>query len=185
MRVIAGTARSIPLRTLPGNGTRPTTDRIKETLFNILSPHIFCDTSFLDLFAGSGAIGIEALSRGAGLAVFVEKDRRAVQVIKSNLKATGFSGERVIASECTRAVGVLAREKRRFDIVFMDPPYGQGLSEEVLSLPAFSEILADDAMIILEEDISYDTGKITGLGYEIIRDKTYKTNRHLFFRKGN
>ena len=83
MRVIAGKARRLPLKTVPGMDTRPTTDRIKETLFNMLQPELL-DSRFLDLFSGSGAIGIEALSRGAAFAVFVEKNPKAVECIKEN-----------------------------------------------------------------------------------------------------
>ena len=87
MRVIAGSAKSMPLKTIAGMETRPTTDRIKETLFNMLQPHL-CESRFLDLFAGSGGIGIEALSRGADYCVFVEKNRKAAAVIRENLRFT-------------------------------------------------------------------------------------------------
>ena len=93
MRVIAGSAKSMPLKTIPGTDTRPTTDRIKETLFNMLQPYL-CDCRFLDIFSGSGAIGIEALSRGAYSCVFIEKNKKAAECIRENLKFTrlGCSG---------------------------------------------------------------------------------------------
>lgn len=95
MRVIAGKARRIQLKTISGNDTRPTTDRIKETLFNILQPDLY-DSTFLDLFSGSGAIGIEALSRGAAEAVFVENNKEAVKCIEENLKNTRLNDYAVI-----------------------------------------------------------------------------------------
>ena len=90
MRIIAGTARSLPLKTIPGMDTRPTTDRIKETLFNILNPYLY-DCRFLDLFAGSGQIGLEAVSRGAAKAVFVESNKKAAACIEDNIRFTKFT----------------------------------------------------------------------------------------------
>ncbi|HIV16853.1 MAG TPA: RsmD family RNA methyltransferase, partial [Candidatus Alectryocaccobium stercorigallinarum] len=92
MRVIAGTRKSLTLKSVPGMGTRPTTDRIKETLFNIISPYLY-ESRFLDVFAGSGGIGIEALSRGASFCCFIEKEPKAVSVIRENIKKTGFEKE--------------------------------------------------------------------------------------------
>ena len=99
MRVIAGKARRLPLKTVPGQNTRPTTDRIKETLFNMIQDELY-GIRFLDLFAGSGAIGIEALSRGAARAVFVEDDRRAVSCIQENLAFTRLEGGRFSLWRC-------------------------------------------------------------------------------------
>ena len=98
MRVIAGSARSLKLKTLEGIDTRPTTDRIKETLFNMIAPYLY-DCEFLDLFAGSGGIGIEALSRGAKEAVFVEQNKKAVACIKENLTHTHLSDKAVVMSK--------------------------------------------------------------------------------------
>ena len=121
MRVIAGSARRLQLKTVEGIGTRPTTDRIKETLFNMLQNDIE-DCSFLDLFSGSGAIGIEALSRGAEYAVFVENNKNAVKCIKDNLMFTKLSDKaRVIENSVLSAINIL-NGNRVFDVVFMDPP---------------------------------------------------------------
>ena len=123
MRVIAGKARRIQLKTAPGMGTRPTTDRIKETLFNILQPDLY-SARFLDLFSGSGAIGIEALSRGCEMAVFVENNSAAVECIRDNLKCTKLSEDAVIMQkDVYAAIQQLESEGKCFDIVFMDPPY--------------------------------------------------------------
>ena len=125
MRVIAGSARSLKLKTLEGIETRPTTDRIKETLFNMISPQMY-DCIFLDLFAGSGGIGIEALSRGAKEAVFVEKNPKAMECVKENLKFTRLEKKGLtLTKDVMNALYQLEGEKV-FDFVFMDPPYNMG-----------------------------------------------------------
>ena len=121
MRVIAGKARRLNLKTIPGVETRPTTDRIKETLFNILQPQT-ADCRFLDLFSGSGAIGIEALSRGAAKAVFVEKNPRACNCIRENLTFTKLANDAMVLNmDVIQAMRSL-EGKEVFDIIFMDPP---------------------------------------------------------------
>jgi 16S rRNA (guanine966-N2)-methyltransferase len=118
MRVIAGEFRSRTLKTLPGLTTRPTPDRLREALFNVLAPRI-ADTVFLDLYAGTGAVGIEALSRGARRAIFVEKGRAAAQVIRDNLRALGLEAR----SEVFASKPAPVLERLAADIVFLDPPY--------------------------------------------------------------
>ena len=133
MRVIAGTRRSLPLKSVEGLETRPTTDRIKETLFNILMPDL-PGAKFLDLFAGSGGIGIEALSRGADKAVFVDNSRDAVHCITENVKFTKFTEEaEIIRLDALSYVRSLRRVD--FDIIFMDPPYGNELEKDILAFP--------------------------------------------------
>ena len=104
MRVIAGSAKSMPLKTIQGVETRPTTDRIKETLFNMLQPYL-CESRFLDLFAGSGGIGIEALSRGADYCAFIEKNKKATAVIQENLCFTKLEGRGGILPGCIASFG--------------------------------------------------------------------------------
>ena len=136
MRVIAGKARRLNLKTIPGNETRPTTDRIKETLFNILQPEI-PGCRFLDLFSGSGAIGIEALSRGAEYAVFVEKNPKACTCIRENLSFTKLTdGGKLLNMDVLQALRSLEGGEP-FDCIFMDAPYEQHLEQPVL------EYLAD------------------------------------------
>ena len=133
MRVIAGRARRLNLKTVPGLTTRPTTDRIKETLFNILQPDI-PGCTFLDLFAGSGGIGIEALSRGASACVFVDNDPKACAVIRENLAFTRLADDaEVLGLEASRAITSLEGHKP-FTFIFMDPPYHKGLEPKVLEL---------------------------------------------------
>ena len=122
MRVIAGTARSLPLKTPAGMDTRPTTDRIKETLFNMIR-NDFQDGVFVDLFSGSGGIGIEALSRGAKRAYFVENSQKAISVISQNLSFTKMTDRAVILKRAVCAALDQINE-REAAVIFMDPPYG-------------------------------------------------------------
>lgn len=179
MRVIAGSAKRLQLKTLDGMDTRPTTDRIKETLFNMLSPYLY-DCIFLDLFAGSGGIGIEALSRGAMEAVFVEKNPKAMMCIRENLKYTRLDRKALtISSDVMTALYRLEGEKQ-FDFIFMDPPYNQELEKKVLEYLEDSQLLSDEGVIIVEasKDTSFDY--LAELGFALIKEKVYKTNKHVF-----
>lgn len=184
MRVIAGKARRVQLKTIEGMDTRPTTDRIKETLFNMIA-HGLCDSSFLDLFAGSGAIGIEALSRGAKEAVFVEKNPRAMACVKENLERTKFKGQAQtlnmdVMSALKKLDGV-----RTFDYIFMDPPYNHLLEKMVLEFLAGSSLLSEDALIIVEASMETDFSYLDELGFSVIKKKEYKTNVHVFLERRN
>lgn len=179
MRVIAGSAKRIQLKTAEGLGTRPTTDRIKETLFNIIAPYMY-DCCFLDLFAGSGAIGIEALSRGAREAVFVENHPKAMACIKENLKRTHLEDRAMTMSmDVLTALYKLEGEKQ-FDYIFMDPPYDREWEKKVLHYLAGSDLLAFDGVVIVEASVNTDFEYVTDLGYEILKKKEYKTNMHVF-----
>ena len=132
MRVIAGSARSLPLKTLDTLDTRPTQDRIKETLFNIIQGDL-PGCRFLDLFAGSGAIGIEALSRGARQAWFVEKNPKAAAIIRQNLTFTRLADRaRVMETDVISGLSSLKSQAEPMDIIFMDPPYRSGLERQTL-----------------------------------------------------
>ena len=182
MRIIAGTARSLPLKTREGKDTRPTTYKTKETLFNVMQ----CDVPgsyFLDLFAGSGQIGLEALSRGAQYAVFVENSRKAAACIEDNIKFTKFDKQsKLLTTDAVTAVRTL-EGKYKFDIVFMDPPYNKDLEKEVLTALADSDILKEDALIVVEASNEKDFGYLPQLGYEVVKEKNYKTNRHVFLKR--
>lgn len=184
MRVIAGSARRLPLKTVKGMETRPTTDRIKETLFNMLQPSIG-DCRFLDLFSGSGAIAIEALSRGARLAVLVENNREALECIRENLNKTKLE-DRALVMGCDVLSGLRKLEERgeRFDMIFMDPPYQQEYERQVLEYLAGSSIADENTVMIIEAAKGTDTRWITALGFRLIKVKEYKTNQHLFVGKG-
>jgi len=183
MRVIAGSARRIQLKTAEGMNTRPTTDRIKETLFNIISDRLY-GCSFLDLFSGSGAIGIEALSRGAERAVFVDKNRSAAECIRYNLSSTHLADRAdVLLMDCRSAVTRLAGSKSHFDIVFMDPPYRKMLEADILDALKSSPVIDHDTLIIIEASLDSDFDYLGSYGYELLRTKKYKTNKHLFVRR--
>lgn len=183
MRVIAGIARSVPLITPKGMETRPTSDQIKETLFNMLQGYVE-GSSFLDLFAGSGQIGVEALSRGAEFAAFIEKSDEAVKCIKHNVDKTKFTDKAlVLKMEVLSGIRTLEIEKKKFDLIFMDPPYGQGLEESILNTLVSSSILDEDVIIIVEASKKTDFSYVDELGLKIVKDKLYKSSRHLFLRK--
>ncbi|MBQ5950934.1 MAG: 16S rRNA (guanine(966)-N(2))-methyltransferase RsmD [Lachnospiraceae bacterium] len=179
MRVIAGSARHIPLETPAGQATRPTQDRIKETLFNMIAPRI-PDASFLDLFAGSGGIGIEALSRGAAEAVFVDQSRDAAACIRRNLEKTRLSGRASLLPVSAKAAAARLSGHAPFDVIFMDPPYGKGLAQEMLELLRAGGLIGPDTLVIIEESLSEDPQAIAGEHFSVDRVKSYKTNMHLF-----
>lgn len=181
MRVISGSARSIRLNTIEGNDTRPTTDRIKETLFNMIHDKLY-DCRFLDLFSGSGAIGIEALSRHAASCVFVDSSKKCFDCINANLKKTHLEDRaHVLLSKVQTAINKLDGEEA-FDIIFMDPPYDNNLEKDILSILKGTALLNSDTLIIVEASIKTDFNYLNELGYEIVKEKNYKTNKHVFIR---
>ncbi len=183
MRVIAGKARRILLKTAPGLDTRPTTDRIKETLFNILQPDL-PGARVLDLFSGSGALGIEALSRGADSCVFVEKAPEALNCIRENLAACRLSDQaRVMGTDVLSALNRLDGDEKAFDLVLMDPPYRKGLETEALGRLASSSLIDEYTILVVEAALDTELSEASGLGYHIYRIKDYKTNRHFFLQK--
>jgi len=138
MRVVAGIARGRPLVAPPGDRTRPTSDRVREAVFNALwSRGVLAGARVADLFAGSGAMGIEALSRGADHATFVERDRRALAAIRRNLEACGFGGRATVVDRPVEAWLAALPAEVRFDVVFCDPPYAfDGWADLLPALPA-------------------------------------------------
>lgn len=182
MRVIAGTRRSMPLKTIEGLATRPTQDRTKETLFNVIQNDV-PGSMFLDLFSGSGAIAIEALSRGAKKAYLVENSRAAVACIRDNLNFTRLSDEAVLME--TDAVTALKRleGKAVFDIIFMDPPYNHEYEKEVLTCLADSSLIDDYSIIIVEASNETSFDYLDKLDFEAYKIKRYKNNMHVFIRK--
>lgn len=178
MRVIAGKCRSLPLVTPQGEDTRPTTDRIKETLFNMIQEEI-PECVFYDLFAGSGGIGIEALSRGAKHAYFVENNKQALECIRKNLTFTKLADDATVVSRDVLSSIPFLNEKA--DIIFMDPPYSLGNEAMICQMLKQSCCLKEDTLIIIEAEKNRDFSDITDLGFTIIKDKIYKTNKHTFF----
>jgi len=161
MRVIAGKYRSRTLKSVPGKETRPTYDRLKETLFNVLqSAGKLQGAIFLDLFAGTGAIGVEALSRGAVGVHFVELNRKAARVIRENLENLGITEDvEVLDVSADEALITLERRGIEFDICFLDPPYQmQGIYEQTLRLLASGSVLKEGAVVVAEHDKRFDPG---------------------------
>ncbi|HSS99866.1 MAG TPA: 16S rRNA (guanine(966)-N(2))-methyltransferase RsmD, partial [Terriglobales bacterium] len=162
---IAGIYRSRPLRSMPGRDLRPTSDRLRETLFNVLTagnPSALEGTVWVDLFAGTGAVGIEALSRGAAMVHFVESSVKAAQLIQKNLQLLGIAtGFEVLKQDAIRAVGVL--EKTNSDFVFFDPPYRMDEAyKQTLEALAGSSLLRQDGTVVAEHDKRFDPGEKFG-----------------------
>ena len=178
MRVIAGSRRSLPLKTLEGDATRPTADKYKETLFNCIQMDV-PGSVFMDLFSGSGSIAIEALSRGAKRAILVENSKDALGIIKNNIHFTKFEDE----SEIVRSdvISYLRRLDRiDADIIFIDPPYGKGLEKEAVLVLDSKKFKNEDAIIIIEARLDEDMSFIDDTGFVIYKTKNYKTNKHVF-----
>lgn len=158
MRVITGTARGMRLTTLEGLDVRPTTDQVKESIFSIIQFELE-GARVLDLFAGSGQLGIEALSRGASSAMFIDQNRAAVNVVNENLEHTKLAKNAIVKNE--NSLSFLDFSKDTFDIAFLDPPYGKGLID--VALPKLVERMSDAGVIICEtskeETLPSEVGK--------------------------
>ena len=182
MRIIAGTARSLPLKAPDGMDTRPTTDRIKETLFNIIQDEV-PGAYFLDLFAGSGQMGLEAVSRGARYAVFVDNGKKPTACIEENIRFTKFEHQtKLYPTEVLSALRAM-EGKYQFDLIFMDPPYRKGMEQEVLRYLAGSSLLKEDTVLIVEAALDTDFSYLDEYGMTLSRLKMYKTNEHAFIRR--
>ena len=181
MRVIAGTARSLPLKTPTGMDTRPTTDRIKETLFNVIQNEV-PGAAFIDMFSGSGGIGIEALSRGARKCYFLENDKEALSCIRDNLKFTKFEDRAVILSQ-DAFLSLNNIFEKEIDVIFMDPPYRQELENQALQILKSMKYVTPDTLIIVEASKETEFAYLDEMGYDLVKEKVYKTNKHLFIRK--
>ena len=157
MRVISGKFGSRPLRKFKGVGIRPTSDRLRETLFNVLGP-LVVDSLFVDCFAGTGAIGLEALSRGARQVILIEHDRKAMDLIKKNVLLLDASGDvELIARDVFKGLGELSMRRLLIDLMFLDPPYRENeLYSGLLDYLDTSKLLAPEGRIILEHPKKID-----------------------------
>lgn len=179
MRVIAGSAKGRKLEAPDGIGTRPTADRFKEMLFAVLQFRI-PEAGFLDLFSGSGSIGIEALSRGAAKAVMVEADPEAVRCIRRNIEHTGLSdGSRIMELEAAPAISRLAGEGEVFDLIFMDPPYAKGWEIRTADQIRQEGILAPEGWLIIE---SSSETEVRPVGWTVVKEKIHKITKFTFLR---
>ena len=167
MRVIAGEYRRRTLRSLPGLEIRPTADRLRETLFNVLSAGdmaALAGTTWLDLYAGTGAVGIEALSRGAQIVHFVESSKAGADLIASNLKSLGIArGFQIVKLEAAKALRQLEAAGNVADFVFLDPPYSmQDEYAKTLAALAQSKLLRERSVVIAEHEKRFDPGEVFG-----------------------
>lgn len=181
MRVIAGTARRLNL-VAPLEKVRPTTDRTKETLFNIINNDI-PNANVLDLFAGSGALGIEALSRGAQACWFFDNYNESIDCIKNNLEHTKLIEKaRFFKYDYVKAIESMAFEKRKFDLIFIDPPYGFGLQDKAVALISDNDLLAEDGIIVIESKVKTELDSTLWSKYSVFKEKKYKTNKFTFLQ---
>jgi 16S rRNA (guanine966-N2)-methyltransferase len=183
MRVIAGKSKGKKLKSPKGN-TRPLSDQAKESLFNILQPYTE-GSRFLDLFAGSGGVGIEAISRGAVLSVFVELDKKTVQVIRDNLALCGFTDKAEVYNyDVLRSVKILKRKEDKFDIIFIGAPYGSPALESVMEELSDGTLLDDGGIVIAEyrakHNISEEFGKL-----KRVREARYGDTVLSFYENSN
>ena len=158
MRVIAGSARGRKLKTLEGMDVRPTTDKVKEAIFSAIQFDL-PDAAVLDLFAGSGQMGIEALSRGAASVVFVDRSARSLQVTRENLESVQFAEQAQLHQ--TEAQSFLQSTAMQFDIAILDPPYRKGMHEKLL--PLLAEHMADNGIVICEHETGLEMPQSVGV----------------------
>lgn len=166
MRVITGSARGRKLQTLEGSDVRPTTDKVKEAIFSIVQFDIN-GSEILDLFAGSGQLGIEALSRGAKRCTFVDESRNSIKVVTENVRTCGFADSADILN--TESIGYLRTCRRIFDLAFLDPPYNKGILEK--ALPLLAEKMSDRGIIVCEHETGLVLPESCGA---LIKKRTYK-----------
>ena len=177
MRIITGKARNIPLKTLEGDDTRPTSERVKEAVFSMLQFEIE-GRRVLDLFAGTGQLGIEALSRGARSAVFVDESRAAVQLVRTNLAHCRLQGD-VVQGE---ALGYL-RTCGKFDLIFLDPPYDTGLLDKALANVVQFDILAEGGIIVCESRREKELPQLPR-PYYLLTERSYGKIKLTLYGKG-
>lgn len=150
MRVVSGDCKGRPLKPVPGSSTRPTTDKVKESIFNMIGPY-FNGGIGLDLFGGSGSLGVEALSRGIDKVVFIDRDIKAVQTIRKNVETCHFTERaEVYRNDAERALKALFKRKLAFDLIFLDPPYKQQKIKELIELICKNNLIKVNGYIVSE-----------------------------------
>ena len=179
MRIISGIRRGHRLAEFDGMNIRPTTDRVRESLFNLISPYV-SDAKVLDLFGGSGALSLEAISRGALKSVICDIDERAIKLIAHNAEQLKFSDKLTILNK--PAMQVLDETKDTFDIIFLDPPYNKGLIAPIIEKIVQSDILSDDGIIVLESDNTDEHGEFSNL--EVLKQRKYGRTYITVYKRG-
>ncbi len=185
MRVICGSARGRRLFSPKNSLIRPTADRVKESLFNILNSQItgYDDCRALDIFAGTGNLGIEALSRGAASAVFIDSQKESVALVIKNLRMLGFADRgRVIERDAISALRSLEKREPPFQLLFIDPPYRQGLAERVLEYLAASNLIDENSLVIAE----ISSGELLPVAFDSLEEfdrRVYGDTAIVFYRR--
>ena len=179
MRVIAGSARGRTLQTFKGRQIRPTLDRVREAVFSSLMPRL-ADSRIADLYAGTGAMGIEAISRGAGSVVFVDTDGAACALIHENLKICGWGATEAVRVRRLDALRWLRTETEQYDILLADPPYKKGFPETFLAALAETEVLAPEGIVVLESDARQSLPEKQGNLY-LLKDRVYGDTKISYF----
>jgi 16S rRNA (guanine(966)-N(2))-methyltransferase RsmD len=184
LRVISGSAKGHGLKTIKGDATRPTSDKVKGAVYNIIAAHID-GSAVLDMFAGTGSMGIEALSRGASSAVFFDKSMQCCRIIKENLEHTKLT-EKALVFNMDYASGInkMQLEGRKFDIIIMDPPYNKNFIQEALKLLTKNDIIVDDGIIIAEHSVLDKLPESCGK-LKIIDTRKYGDTMITIYKDGN
>lgn len=170
MRVVSGICKGRPLKAVPGNTTRPTTDKVKEALFNMIGPY-FEGGIGLDLFAGSGGLGIEALSRGLEKVIFIDRDVKAIQIINENIKACGFEDRiEVFRNDAERAIKALVKREISFDYIFLDPPYKKQQLVTLMEKMDHQDVVNDNGIVVCEHSfdvkLPHTIGRLAQIKHE-------------------
>ena len=184
LRVISGSAKGHKLRSIKGFGVRPTADRVKESLFNMISSYINA-SNVLDLFAGTGSLGIEALSRGASHADFVEEDNKAIDLIKQNLTHTKLIDRASIyAMDCNNYLNSKKATGKKYNIIFMDPPYNKNFIISIIENISKNNILASDGIIVIERNIK-DSIAFDDKAFILYKERKYGDTAITILKKVN
>lgn len=182
MKVVSGKFRGLNLKAVPGNNTRPTSAKVKEAVFSMLSPYLVEGTA-LDLFAGTGSLGIEAVSRGFETAYLVDKAYKAINTIKENVEKTREADSFVvIKSAATEALQKFAQDGVKFDLVFLDPPYRMKVTEQIIKDMVENDLLNEDAIIVDETDYDIDLSDFDKI--DLIKEKRYKDTKVALYQFG-
>lgn len=181
MRVISGKARGLKLNAPKNDDVRPTTDRVKESLFNMINSYIM-DSDVLDLFAGTGSLGIECLSRGSNKCIFVDNSKESINIVKSNIKKARVESESTILNlDFKSAINSLGLKNEKFDIIFMDPPYYKNMFSDALGSIDNKNLLKEDGIIVVEHDTKDKFPDNIGRLYKT-RDKKYGNTTITFYK---
>lgn len=171
MRVVSGICKGRPLKAVPGNTTRPTTDKVKEALFNMIGPY-FDGGIGLDLFAGSGGLGLEALSRGLEKVIFIDRESKAIQVIQENIKACKFEDQaEVYRNDAERALKALIKREICFDYIFLDPPYKKQQLVSLMEKMDKQNLVRTEGIVVCEHSFDIELPKSVGRFNQIKHEK--------------